>query len=356
MTHLVHAGDVQRPLVRRFPRLAERPFWPLADVPTPVTRLDVLATELGRDDVWMKRDDVSCRVFGGNKVRRYEWLFADAHNSGFKRVVTVGGTGSSQVTATAILGKYSGFEVSAALFDQPFTPSVQRALACDVDAHARLLYRGGYLRTALAYLGEKRRGAYAIPPGASTPMANIGYVDAVLELAEQVERGELPKPDLIVLPVGTGGTMAGICVGLGIVGWNTHVMPVRITSFLVCNGWLMGGIVRDTHRYLERAAGEPIPAPAPFTMLHGYVGQGYGYPTQASYEGERMLSKVTNSPGETTYTGKAMAALRDLAKAHPTKNILYWNTLSSYWPELPATPAEAKTPRALLHSLGARLG
>src|SRR5262245_17860931 len=131
-----------------FPELAKSvPWLPLAHVPTPVEPCDAIADWLGRRGVWIKRDDLISPIYGGNKVRRYEHVLADARARGAERLVTAGGVGSTQVLATILLGRSLGFEVSAALFDQPATRFARRAVLGGAAAGGDLVYGGGYLRT-----------------------------------------------------------------------------------------------------------------------------------------------------------------------------------------------------------------
>ena len=160
------------------------PWRPLVHAPTPVEPATAAEPYLGRDGVWIKRDDLVSPVYGGNKVRRFEHLLADAEARGARELVTVGGLASTQVIATVLFGVAAGFDVTAVLFDQPVTSFVRRALLTDAAGGAKLVYGGGYARTAWRTLRAVSRSSkpYFIAPGASGAMANLGYVDAMLEL------------------------------------------------------------------------------------------------------------------------------------------------------------------------------
>jgi D-cysteine desulfhydrase len=178
---------------------------------------------------------------------------------------------------------------------------------------------------------------YFIGPGASSPMANLGYVEAMLELREQVARGEAPRPDIIVVPAGSGGTLAGLAVGAALIGWPTRFVAVRITEFVACNRVTLRYRIESTARYLARRA----PAltrrslvGAPFAFHHGAIGRGYGYPTPEAIEAMAPVEALTGAPGEVTYSGKAMAGLRAICRENPSATILYWHTLSSVAPSV----------------------
>src|SRR5262245_46004453 len=122
-----------------FPGLAGKlPWRSLAQVPTAVEPCDAIAGWLGRGGVWIKHDDQISPLYGGNKVRRYEFVLADALERGSRRIVTAGGLASTQVMATALFGRALGLQVQAVLFDQPVTRFARRAMLADVTAGAEL--------------------------------------------------------------------------------------------------------------------------------------------------------------------------------------------------------------------------
>jgi D-cysteine desulfhydrase len=112
------------------------PWRPLCHVPTAVEPCDALTPWLGRGGVWAKRDDLISPVYGGNKVRRFEFLFADLAARNARRIVTAGGIASTQVMATARFGQALGIPVRAVLFDQAVTRFAREAVLTDVDAGA----------------------------------------------------------------------------------------------------------------------------------------------------------------------------------------------------------------------------
>lgn len=336
-------GRTEPLLFAELPELRGRvPWMPLAHVPTPVEPARAIEPWLGRGGVWVKRDDLVSPLYGGNKVRKYENVLADAREKGAKTLVTVGGLASTQVTATTLFGRALGFEVLAVLFDQPMTAFGRRALLGNAAAGATLVRGGGYVTTAWRAWRAWRRtsSGYFIPPGAADPQANLGYVDAMLELGEQVRKGEMPRPDAIVLATGSSGTLAALALGAAYLGWDTTVIGVRITSILACNRISIGFILGSTARWLERISPRFARARAKgvrWRLFHRAIGKGYGWPTREAIAGVARVKDLTGVPGEVTYTGKALAGLEVIAKAPEwrDKTILYWHTLSGTFPEAP---------------------
>jgi D-cysteine desulfhydrase len=325
---------------------------PLAHVPTAVEPCDALSAWLGRGGVFMKRDDLISPLYGGNKVRRYEFLLADAKTRGARRIVTAGGIASTQVMATALFGRALGFEVRAVLFDQPVTRFAREAVVGFAGAGAELVRGGGYAATAWRLLRAMRQGKgnYLILPGAANALANLGYVDAMLEVSDQVTRGQAPRPDVIVLPAGSSGTLAALALGCAYLGWPTQVVGVRITSAVACNRLTASMVAGSTDRFLAARdrRWKKVRGGIRLSLYGGALGAGYGHPTPEAVEGAAMVERLTGAEGEVTYSGKALAALRTLASmpAYRDKTILLWNTLSTPRPA-PTAEARARVPSAL---------
>ncbi|MEP7123512.1 MAG: pyridoxal-phosphate dependent enzyme [Byssovorax sp.] len=325
----------ERPLVAELPEIGrDVPFRALVHAPTRVEPCSAIEPFLGRGGVYQKRDDQVSPLYGGNKVRRFEYLLADAEAKGAKHLVTVGGLASTQVMATILFGRGAGFEVTAAMFDQPVTRFAREALLTGAAGGGNLVYGGGYASTALRTIQVFRRveRPYLILPGASNPLALLGYVDAMLELGEQVRRGECPQPEVIVVPAGSGGTLAALAVGAAMLRWDVLVTGVRITDFIACNRVTVGFLIGSLRRFLARrsAAAKGIRMDRVRVAIHhGAIGRGYGYATPAAIAAVPEVERLIGVPGEITYSGKGLVGLRAIAAEHPTKTVLYWHTLSS---------------------------
>lgn len=324
---------------------------PLCAAPTAVEPCAALEPVLGRGGVWMKREDRSSRLYGGNKVRRYEFLLAELAQRGAQRIVTAGGIASTQVMATALFGSAAGMAVRAVLFDQPVTRFAREAILTSVSAGAELLAGHGYGRTAWrtwrALRAEKHNEL--LWPGASNALANLGYLDAMLELDAQVRAGQLPRPEVMLVPTGSAGTLAALALGCAWLRWDTECVGVRITSPLACNRLTVGRVLASTRSLLARYEPSAASLEGRFTLYGGALGPGYGEPTPEAVEGIALHERLVGVPGEVTYSGKALAALRALCKQerYARKTILLWNTLSSVRPPhapdaLERVPAELR--------------
>lgn len=323
-------------LFRRYPQITDSiPWLRLGDYPTPVQPLAI-----GRPDVFIKRDDLSAPVYGGNKVRKLEFLLAEAKARGAKRLITVGAAGSHHALATTIYGKQLGFDVSLVLFPQPLTDHVREILLRDVahGAELRFTRRMETVPTALftAMLRYRGQRAMVIPAGGSDAIGTLGYVNAALELVEQIKAGELPQPARIVVAAGTCGTVAGIALGLALANMFIRIIAVRITSRLVTNERVIQRLIRGAEDRLRRAGGPSGNADHAFGQIelrHEYLGRGYGIATDDAEAAAERLASIGVLLDQ-TYTAKAAAALlTETEKADGP--VLYWHTLSAAEPPLP---------------------
>lgn len=327
-------------LVRRFPAAARLPRHPLTVLPTPVQPLARLAQRHGLGEVWIKRDDVSGPLYGGNKPRKLEWLIGAAQQRGRRSVITFGGIGTHHGLATAISARDAGLAAVLVLLPQPVTEHVRRCLLLDQAAGAELHLAGsvaGVAATALRICaaGILRGRPFAIiPTGGSSALGAVGYVNAACELADQVKAGALPEPDAIFVPLGSGGTVAGLALGCRLAGLRTRIVSVLVTDILPPSPNRLLGLARASLRRLRQSAPD-IPAvemnAADFPIVREFLGPAYGAATEAATAAQRLLLEEEGIALETTYTAKCMAALLDLAARPPYRQqtVLFWNTYSS---------------------------
>jgi D-cysteine desulfhydrase len=302
----------------------------LGSYPTPVEELTRLAR--GGVSLWVKRDDRTASLYGGNKVRKLEYLLADARARGATRLVTVGAVGSHHVLATTLFGRQEGFDVEAALLPQPSTDHVVEVIRAGLGHGLRALPARTYVGAALTLaLRASSSDAYFVTVGGSDPLGSMGYVDAARELAEQVRRGELPEPDVIVVALGSGGTVAGLAAGLEAEGLRSRVVGVVVADpawFVVwrtrrlARACLRRAGVRGARGWLDRR----------LAVDRRWLGRGYGHPTDAGARATEIAS-ASGLVLDPTYTAKtfaaALAQVESVADAAGRRVVLYWHTLSS---------------------------
>jgi D-cysteine desulfhydrase len=321
-------------LFTAWPRLAERLAWHgLVARPTPVHRLDGLSAELGAD-IWIKRDDKTSPVYGGNKPRKLEFILADALTQKRKTLVTIGGLGTNHGLATTIFGRSLGFEVVLVLFEQPMTKNVRRNLLLFQEHGARLIFAGSLAGGVWRYyIRERMRrpGAYYVPGGGSSPVGTLGYVDAALEFGGQVQAGQAPRPEAVFVAAGSGGTLAGLSLGFSLAGLETGLTGVQVTPAVAVNPQ---GLSRLQRRALALMAdhdpGFLGKNPESPPLIRDQYGPGYGHATEAARQAQVLLQETEGIELDLTYTAKAMAGLIDYVRQkRPAGPVLYWHTYNS---------------------------
>ncbi|QKT10147.1 1-aminocyclopropane-1-carboxylate deaminase/D-cysteine desulfhydrase [Rhodococcus sp. W8901] len=306
-------------LHQRFPELAESlPHVPLGVPPTPVRRLDGLGT---RNRIWVKDDSTfGSGGWGGNKVRKLEWIIPDVLARKSRRIITVGGLGTNWGLATALYAREFGIETAIALIDQPVDDHVRAQLARLQRSGATLHFTRNKVRTFASapwlMLRHIRGGRlpYYLPPGGSSPIGALGYVEAALELAAQVEAGDIPEPAHIVAPVGSGGTVAGLLLGLQLAGLRTGVVAVVVNDTLPLGAAEIRDLAGRAESLLRRRGaqlGEIDLRSAGLTVTREYLGPGYGYATAEGRAAQRVGTEY-RVPLDPVYTAKAFAGLLEI--------------------------------------------
>ncbi|MEV6099097.1 pyridoxal-phosphate dependent enzyme [Nocardia sp. NPDC051981] len=323
-------------LHRRYPELQRTlPHVRLGTGPTPVRRLEALDT--AGADIWLKDDSAfGDGGWGGNKVRKLEWLLPDALRRRRTTIVTVGGLGTNWGLATALYGREHGLKTVLALIDQPVDEHVRAQLERLRASGAELHFTHTKARTILSapyLLGRHFTGLrppYFLPAGGSSPVGALGYVEAAMELADQVSTGEIPEPGHIVIPVGSGGTAAGLSLGLRLAGLRTRVVGVVVNDTLRLDEPALARLAGRTERLL-RARGARLPEnlspTANLDIVTDYLGPGYGYPMPEAATAQALSEDREHMRLEPVYTAKAMAALLDM-NAHGRFDgpVVYLNT------------------------------
>jgi D-cysteine desulfhydrase len=326
-----------RPLFDRYPGLREKlPLIELATLPTPIQAPQQLAREIGVDNLLIKRDDLSAQLYGGNKVRKLEFLLADALAGDYGAVLTYGGAGSNHALATAIYAKQSGLDCHAILAREPATDAVAKKLLYHLDLGTRLESADTMpaIRAAAERIRASHGAVYEIPFGGSSWRGTAGFVNAGLELAGQVALGELSPPDFIYLAGGTLGTAAGLALGIRLCQLPICIVVVQVTPDTYAAPDLLARLLSDTNTELHHLDPQVPILDEPMQqveMRKEFLGGGYAQVTDEGRVAVELLQQTLGMALDTTYTAKAMAALISDARAGrlDSRQVLFWNTYNS---------------------------
>jgi D-cysteine desulfhydrase len=313
------------PLVRHFPALAEVARATLGRFPSPLQRVETLAPGL-----WFKREDRAAEPLGGNKVRALEFLLGGVRPG--QVVVTVGAAGSTHVLATAVYAHQLGARARVFRWPQEMNDvarHVSNRIALEADVSTM---RGGLIGAYASAFVARMRGARWVPAGGSTPLGVLGQVNAALELADQVREGTMPRPDRLVVPLGTGGTAAGLALGFAIARLDLELIGVRVVPRVVANQLHVRRLVSRTAHLIERLTHQPVPKPSRpvIRIVHDYYGGAYGRVTDAGAEVSRLCLERTGLAIDPTYGAKALAAAVALSRER-SGTTLFWLSFDARW-------------------------
>ncbi len=317
-----------------YPRLADKLHkLPIAHLPTPISCHDI-DTGAGVRRVMVKHDDLTSDLYGGNKIRKLEYIFRRAKDRGAERVATFGAVGSNHALATAMHAKQLGFECTCFLAHQVRTPRIQQTLDMHLELGTELIKWGGAVKRVDLYRRKlQNRNIWVIPLGGTCWLGAVGFVNAGLELAAQIGTDKLDMPTRIYMANGTMGSVAGLTVGLGLAGINIEIHAVRVADNRFARREVLRRLIEKTLELLHDI--DPsIPADADarskLVWRDEFYAGGYAAVDDVTERAVRFAAGNLGLSLETTYTGKAMAAMRsDLDSSTEDARYLFWNTYNS---------------------------
>jgi len=298
----------------RFPRRRYTAGW------TPIEFLPNLTRELGGPEIFIKRDDLLGLAGGGNKTRKLEFLVADALAQGADTLITVGAVQSNHCRLTLAAAAREGLKCRLVLEQRvpnSYDPEssgnnflfgllgVEKVVVVDGGADV-----AGAMAREAAELETLGRRGYVIPGGGSNPLGALGYVACAQEILAQAFDLGLHFDHLVVTS-GSGGTHAGVLVGMLANGSRIPVTGISIRRKVAEQEALIRGLAEATQAFLGFPEGV---APQDLRILADYVGAGYSIPTDGMVEAVRTLARLEGILLDPVYTGKAMAGLLDLVR------------------------------------------
>ncbi len=329
-------------IFKRYPLLKEKlSYVQLGEFPTPIKHLYQLGKEIGVDYLYLKHDGLSGPTYGGNKIRKLEFLLGDALRKRAKEVLTFGFAGSNHALATAVYTQKLGFKCISILLAQPNAEYVRRNLLLShvygAEMHHFKNEMAAYIPTTIMFIRKKLKQGklpYIIGPGGSSPLGAVGYVNAGFELKEQVASGLMPEPDKIYVPLGTMGTAVGLTIGLKAAGLKTHVVSVRVTDEKYGNKEKFVTLFKKTLALilsLDSSFPRVEITDDEVDIKHDFFGGHYARFTEQGMAAVDLLAKSEGIRLDGTYTGKTMAALIEQVRGHDPRSeiILFWNTYNA---------------------------
>ncbi|MGQ0733133.1 MAG: 1-aminocyclopropane-1-carboxylate deaminase/D-cysteine desulfhydrase [Acidobacteriota bacterium] len=297
--------------------------------PTHVEELVQLRRVLGRAPrLLIKRDDVIPFGFGGNKVRKLEYIAARALADHADTLITCGGIQSNHARATAAAAARLGMRAVLVLNGEP--PAERRGntllddlLGAEIHYVSTREDREWRMRAIADDLRQRGSRPCEIPLGASTPLGAVGFVRAVQEIVKQGIR-----PDAIVHASSTGGTQAGLIAGSALAKLETRVLGVSADDQADRIGTAVEGILQGLPELLGADVSSSLRG-QDILVSDDQVGEGYGVPTPASIEATELVARHEGIFLDPTYTAKGMAGLIKLIRDEifdESETVLFWHT------------------------------
>lgn len=320
-----------------FPRIK------LAALPTPLCKLHNLSRETGTE-IWIKRDDLTGFAGGGNKVRKAEFLLADAQQKGADMILTAGAIQSnhSRVIAAGaqMLGKQCHLFLAGT---KPEKPSANLLLDLLSGASIHFTKESDTRESEMIGFAEEQRKdgrvPYTIGVGGSNPTGAWGYTEGFLELDGQLQK--LPsKPTTVVFASSSGGTHAGLLAGKVTLSSKTKLLGIRVDS----DPGLEKKICSVATGCLRMQGLEHTVSEDEVNLNSNYVGEGYGLPTMKSRDALRRMWHSECILLDLVYTAKAMAGLIDLAQssAFSGERVIFLHSggMAAFYGSMPYVPPE----------------
>jgi D-cysteine desulfhydrase len=313
-------------------KLTSLPRLNLATLPTPLHPAERLTAALGGPEIWFKRDDLTGFGLGGNKIRKLEFLAADALAQGADTIVTGAGPQSNHVRLTMAVAARLGLK-GVAVFHGTRPAETQGNLLLDELFGAEIIFTDNADRSQLdaRILAEAERlqaagrRPYVIGRGGATGLGSVGYVAATLELQTQCVQQQV-QFDYLFCATGSCGTQAGLLTGAAWLKPGYRICGVTVSRPPAeCHARL----TRLTHETAGHLELDINLGPNDLSVYGGYIGPGYGIPTQAGMAAIRLVAQTEGIILDPVYTGKAMAGLIDLIRRgelNPHHKILFLHT------------------------------
>jgi L-cysteate sulfo-lyase len=300
-----------RPLVDRlaaFPRLG------LADLPTPLEPMKRLTAHLGGPRLWVKREDATGLGFGGNKLRKLDYVLHDAVSSGADTIVSGGVVQSNSQRQVAAVAAKLGLACHLAVYHGRLAPPTAEYKSSG-NAFLNRLFgahlhdvpwtgdRNAAIRSLVSDLEAKGHKPYFVPYGVSNALGAVGYATTIAEIEAQAARLDC-APSAIVHCTGSAGTQAGLVAGTtlampdtAIVGIDIDAEPARVRADVI-------SFAREASDLLDVAFDE-----ARVEVVAGHAGPAYGVPHQATLEAIRLAGRLEALVLDPVYSGKGLAGL-----------------------------------------------
>ena len=318
----------------------DRPWLRLIDAPTPVHHLKTLGSQINHSNLWVKLDGLSGDLYGGSKIRNLEFLLGETLKRRSSKVVTFGAVESNFAVATALYAQ--SLNIKADLFLANFSHSDDEVVASDLNVLSRMGATVHYVSKFecfvrhldakhLGFSSARDKSATIIPIGGACRVGCLGLLNATIELHQQIRSGAIPAPSAIFLPLGSGGTIAGLHAGLSLLGMSCSIIGIRIAGGPSPQSLLR--LSSQTLSYAHANYGSLIPTTSSTPKIEIWNSDpfaGYAIPADETGRVTRRLLETEGIHLDQKYTAKAMSVFLDyVVRSQDRRPLLFWNTCNN---------------------------
>ena len=308
------------------------PRFRLAQLPTPIERLDRLSGELGGPDLLIKRDDLTGLALGGNKARKLEFLVGQALEQGADTLVTAGAAQSNHCRQTAAAAAKAGLKCELILNSQkPILQNGNLLLDELLGAKCHWIERPQFpvkLSELPEQLRAQGRKPYVIGIGGSNGVGATGYVLAMIELEGQL-RTIQHRLDHIVFASSSGGTQAGMVLGAQLAGFGGQVHGVSVDKDNLEREAYDEEVAKIANECAQYIGSDIRLTKQHIKVVYGYTGEGYGVVSNLEREAIRLMARSEGIILDPVYTGRAFGGLIELIRKGAFmrgESVLFWHT------------------------------
>jgi D-cysteine desulfhydrase family pyridoxal phosphate-dependent enzyme len=314
------------------PKIDDMPRVRINVLPTPLVELKRLGKLLGGPRILMKRDDLTGVALGGNKTRKLEFLLGEALHLGCDAVITGGAAQSNHCRQTSAAAAAVGLECHLALGGEP-PPVPTGNLLLDhlfgaVVHWCGTFTKGERIPEIAEELRSRGRKPYMIPFGGSNAVGALGFVAAMGELAEQLTAAS-ERVDHVIVPSSSGGTHAGMTVGLDLYGLAANIIGVGIDRGEPGTPSYESELATLANQIAKLIGLDPRYNEGSFHMRYDYFGGGYAVVGDPEREAIGLVGRTEGILLDPVYTARAMAGLFDMVRRREfssRETVVFWHT------------------------------
>ncbi|MBU7016736.1 MAG: D-cysteine desulfhydrase family protein [Theionarchaea archaeon] len=317
-------------MIESIPRIS------LGRLPTPFEKVPRLSEALDIPNLYIKRDDLTGDGYGGNKIRKLEFLLADALSKEADTIITTGGVHSNFTRATTACAVKAGLKTILVLVGEE-PPEyrgnlfLERLMGADIyfvfaeglDDGARKAEE--YMKSKSEELEKEGRTCYVMPVGGSTPVGCTGFANAFIELYNQAKNMGI-SIDHVIMATGSGGTQAGLVVGKEIMKSSVSIVGIRVGKMSEPFSKMIADKATETAEFLGM---KKVFCEKEITTYIDFVGEGYDIPTEEANNAIKLVAQTEAIFLGPVYTGKAMSGLIGLVERGEIPRddtIVFWHT------------------------------